>query len=71
METLIYYAQVFVSLGLIGLILVQERSSGIGDAFGSGSEFYQTRRGLERVALWATIVLASLFIILAVANHLK
>lgn len=71
METLIFYAQVLASIGLIGLILVQERSSGIGGAFGSGSEFYQTRRGLERVALWATIVLAGLFIVLAIANHLK
>jgi protein translocase SecG subunit len=70
MDTFLYYAQVLVSLGLIGLIVVQERSSGIGGAFGSGSEFYQTRRGLEKVALWATVVLAVLFIALALANHL-
>jgi len=64
-------AQLTVSILLIILILLQERSSGLSGVFGgdsSESGFYQTRRGLERFIYWSTIVLATAFAVLALID---
>lgn len=62
-------AQVFVSIVLIVLILLQERSSGLSGIFGGdGSTPYQTRRGVEKIIFIATIASAVVFAILAIAN---
>jgi len=54
-------AQIIVSIVLIILILLQERSSGLSVIFGGESEFYAKRRGLERLIFITTIVLAIIF----------
>lgn len=59
-----------VSLLLMISILLQQRGSGIGRAFGGESTVYRTRRGAERFLLFATIVLAILFAGGAIANIL-
>ncbi len=66
---LINIAQLVVSIILIGLVLLQERSGGTGGLFGGveGSS-YSTRRGLERVIFWATLVCAALFAALTVLS---
>ena len=63
-------AQIIVSIVLIGLILLQERSSGTGGIFGGGTggSSYQTRRGLEKTIYWATIISAGLFALLSIAS---
>ncbi len=49
--------QLVLSVTIIALILLQERSAGLGGIFGGeGGGFYQARRGLERVVFIATIV---------------
>ena len=53
--------QIIVSLVLIILILLQERSAGLSGIMGGESSFYQTRRGLEKGIFVATIVLAVVF----------
>ena len=59
--------QVVVSVLLIVLILLQERSAGLSGIFGGESGgFYQTRRGMEKLICWGTIVLAVVFMGLAV-----
>jgi protein translocase SecG subunit len=61
--------QIIVSIILIALILVQDRTSGLSGVFGgAGATPYQTRRGLEKVIYWATIVAAILFALLAILN---
>lgn len=61
--------QVIVSVIIIVLILVQERSSGLSGAFGGGSATpYQTRRGMEKGIFAATIISAVVFLALAVIN---
>ena len=63
---LITTLQIIVSIGLVVLILLQERSAGLSGIFGGeGGGFYQTRRGLERVIFRSTIALAILFVLLA------
>jgi preprotein translocase subunit SecG len=61
--------QIIVSIILIALVLVQDRTSGLSGVFGgAGATPYQTRRGLEKTIYWATIVAAALFAILAILN---
>jgi len=66
-------AQLVVSILLIILVLLQEKSSGLSGVLGgSGTEggFYQTRRGLERFIFWGTIILATAFAGLALIDLL-
>jgi preprotein translocase subunit SecG len=62
-------AQIIVSILLIITILLQERSSGLSGVFGGGSEFYHTRRGLEKIIFWSTIVLAIAFATLSFLSN--
>jgi protein translocase SecG subunit len=64
---LIPLLQIIVSIALIVLVLLQERSSGLSGLLGGdGGGFYQARRGAERVVFQATIALTAVFIGLAV-----
>jgi len=55
--------QLGLSVIIITLILLQERSGGISGLLGgSGATFYQTRRGLEKFIFRGTVVLALVFI---------
>lgn len=61
--------QIVISIVLIALILIQERSSGLSGVFGGqGATPYQTRRGLEKAIYWGTIVAAAIFALLAILN---
>jgi len=63
--------QIIVSVLLIVGILLQQRGSAMGSAFGQeGGAFYGTRRGAQKKILWATITLGALFLILSIANLL-
>ncbi len=67
MQTFLTIAQIIVSVVLIVLILLQERSAGLSGLLGGeGGGYYQTRRGLEKTVFISTIVLAVIFPILAV-----
>lgn len=57
-----------VCVALIGIILVQNRSAGIGAAFGGATEGFHVRRGGEKRIFQATVVLATLFILTAFAH---
>ena len=59
--------QIILAIAIIALILLQERSSGMSGLFGGGEGgFYQARRGMEKMIFSATIILAVLFVGLAV-----
>jgi preprotein translocase subunit SecG len=59
--------QIILSIVIIALILLQERSSGMSGLLGgSGEGYYQARRGMEKIIFYSTIVLAVVFVALAV-----
>jgi protein translocase SecG subunit len=59
--------QIILSVIIIALILLQERSSGMSGLFGGDSGgYYQARRGMEKTIFYATIVLCVAFVVLAV-----
>lgn len=63
-------AQIIVSIILVILILLQERSSGLSGALGSSSPGtpYQKRRGMENFIYWGTIVFSVIFVGLAIVT---
>ena len=63
-------AQLIIAVAIIVLILLQERSSGLSGVLGGGEagNFYQTRRGLEKIIFRATVILVTLFLILSLIN---
>lgn len=63
--------QIIVSVLLVIGILLQQRDSAMGSAFGQESGgFYGARRGIQKKIFWTTVVLGILFILLAVLNIL-
>ncbi len=60
--------QIIVSIILIGLILLQERSSGGGIFSSESFAPYHARRGLEKIIFALTIITAVIFAGLAVLN---
>jgi protein translocase SecG subunit len=61
-------AQAIIALLLIVSILLQNRGSGLGSAFGSDFGGYYTKRGIEKFLLYAAIGLGVLFLGVAVSN---
>ena len=61
--------QAIVAILLTVAILLQNRGSGLGSAFGGdfGGGYY-TKRGIEKFLVYGTIVLAVLFLGLALIN---
>lgn len=61
-------AQAAFGIILGTLILLQNRGSGLGGAFGGDFGGYYTKRGLEKFLVYATIFTGAVFFILAVIN---
>ena len=68
MTKILIIAQLVVSVVLIALILLQQRGTALGSAFGQESGVYGTLRGVQKKIFWATVVTGALFLGLAVAN---
>lgn len=54
--------QISISILLIISILLQNRGSGLGGAFGGEGNVYLAKRGAEKIVFIATIILAVLFL---------
>jgi protein translocase SecG subunit len=58
--------QLLIAILLVVFVLLQQRGSALGSAFGGdGGSFYGARRGIQNQLYWGTIVLGVLFIGLA------
>lgn len=60
--------QIVVAVILVVLILLQQRGTALGSAFGQEGGFYATRRGVQQKMLIATIISAVLFVGLALLD---
>ncbi len=65
MNYILNIVQIIIAALLIAAILLQQRGTGVGGAFGGGGEVYYKKRGVEKIIFIATIVLTSLFILIA------
>lgn len=66
MTNILNYTQIIIAIFLIIFILLQQRGSGLGSAFGGESNIYLTKRGAEKTIFILTIILAILFLGLGV-----
>ena len=67
METTFSLILMITAITLIAVLLLQVRGSG-SSLFGEATSTYRSRRGVERLLFRATIVLAFIFIGVAIAN---
>ena len=70
MKQVLTVVQIVVSLGLIGLILIQAKGTGLGRTFGSGGGTSFSRRGLEKFLFRATFVFVAIFILVSILQLL-
>ena len=69
MTTFLYSIELFVAIILIALLVVQARGGGLGGIFGGwGTPTYRSRRGIERTLFRVTIILAALFVVIAIVT---
>lgn len=69
MRTILFaIIQILVSALLVTCILLQQRGTGLGAAFGGASDVFRTKRGIEKGLFYATIALSVLFFVTALLN---
>ncbi len=61
-------SQVVVAILVVISILLQNRGQGLGTFLGGGGEVYRSRRGIEKVLYYSTIILSILLVALSIAN---
>lgn len=70
MKNIFLIIQILVSTGLIAVIVLQARGTGLGSLWGGTGESYRSKRGMEKIFFILTIVLAVLFFLFSLANVL-
>lgn len=67
MSTFLLILQIVISILLILVILSQEKGVAAGGTFGGSGMVFHGRRGVDRLLLWLTVILATLFIAVSIA----
>lgn len=62
--------QIVLSVLLVATILLQQRGTGLGSAFGGAGEVFRTKRGIEKALFYVSIGLSVLFFLTAILNVL-
>lgn len=57
--------QIILAAAIIVLIILQNRGSGLGSAFGGETAVFRARRGAEKLMHYATIVSVTIFFFLS------
>lgn len=65
MRNILFILEIGISVTLMVLILLQAKGSGLGAAFGGDGGFYRSKRGVEKLFIYLTIIFAALFLVLA------
>ena len=67
MKTILLVSQMVFAILLILSILTQQRGTGLSATFGGSGGFYTSKRGVEKFLSTATVILATLFVLNALA----
>ena len=57
LQKILLIVEVVICAILVVAVLLQNRAEGLGKMFGGGGEVFRTKRGLEKVLYYTTIVL--------------
>ena len=68
MRNFLLILNIVVAILIVVFILIQGKGAGLGSAWGGSGEFYQTRRGVEKLTLNLTVVLIIIFFIISLFN---
>jgi len=68
MKSFLIVLEILVAVALTGLILIQAKGVGLGRTLGSAA--FHSKRGVEKLVFRSTVVIAVLFTVVSVANHL-
>lgn len=68
MKNYLSFFQILISLSLIVAILLQSQGGGLSSVFAARGEFYRSKRGVEKLVFYLTIMLSLLFLISSVLN---
>lgn len=73
-ESVLNIIQIVLGVILVTVVLLQNKGSGLGSAFGGGGggegNIYRTKRGFEKILFRSTIVVSILFLGTALVNVL-
>ncbi len=68
MQTVVLVLQIVLAIAITVSILLQAQGTGLGSTWGGGGETYHTRRGLEKVLYYFTIIAIGLFTITSLVS---
>lgn len=57
--------EIIAAVLLIVLVLLQMQGSGLSSAFGGTGEVYRSKRSIEKLLMWATVVVTVVFAIVS------
>ncbi len=57
---------IIIAILLIISILLQMQGSGLSSSFGGSGEFYRSKRSVEKLLVWATVILTALFAVISI-----
>ena len=57
--------EIIAAITLIVLVLLQMQGSGLSSSFGGTGEFYRSKRSVEKLLMWATVVTTVIFAIVS------
>ena len=66
MRIVLEIIEIIVAIALVCLILLQMQGSGLSGAFGGAGEFYRSKRSVEKLLIWATIVVTVVFALISI-----
>lgn len=58
--------EIIVAVLLIIVIMLQMQGTGLSSSFGGGGEFYRSKQSIDKILVWATVILTTLFGVLSV-----
>ncbi len=70
MKNILLALQLIVSVLLITVILLQAKGSGLSGVFGGEGGIYRSKRGVEKILVFATIGLSVIFLVLSISQVL-
>jgi protein translocase SecG subunit len=57
--------EILAAIALIVLVLLQMQGSGLSSSFGGAGEFYRSKRSVEKLLMWATVVTTVIFAVVS------
>lgn len=64
-QTIFNIVQIILAIILIIIVLLQQKGTGLSGVFGGSSNIYSTKRGVDKILHYSTIVVSIIFFALS------